>query len=158
MALKSGIFAGIIAYIIAFVAEIPIYPPENWVINFKLFSLNNTVFYYWGYTIKGQGVFTSLLGSFPESLISVFVWLFVFIIGLNSIMASTSKANVNNSLKLFRLNILLLILLLSIFGWIIVILILEDFRSFFDIIGLGYYLTISVLILNIIALKKAKKV
>ncbi len=157
MALKSGIFAGIIAFIIAFIAEFPIYPPENWVINFKLFSLHKTNFYYWGYTTNGHGVFTPLLGSIPECLISVCFWSFIFIIGLNSIMASTSKANLNNSLKLFKLNILLLILILIIFSWIAVTLILEDFSSFFDIIGLGYYLTISVLILNIIAVKKVKK-
>jgi len=71
-------------------------------------------------------------------------------------MASTSKANLNNSLKLFKLNILLLILILIIFSWMGVTLILEDLDSLFDIIGLGYYLTISILILNIIAVKKVK--
>ena len=71
-------------------------------------------------------------------------------------MASTSKANLNNSLKLFKLNILLLILILIIFSWMGVTLILEDLDSLFDIIGLCYYLTISILILNIIAVKKVK--
>lgn len=157
MTLKSGISAGIIAFIITFIAEIPIYPPENWVISFELFSLNKTNFYYWGYKTNEQRVFTPFLGSFPESLIYVCIWSFIFIIGLNSIMASTSKANLSNSLKLFKLNILLLLLILSIFSWIEIILILEDLGSFFDIIGLGYYLTIIVLILNIIAVKKVKK-
>jgi len=73
MALKSGIFAGILAFINAFIAEIPIYPPENWFINFKLFALNKTNFYYWGYTTNGHGIFTPLLGAIPECYI-----LFVF--------------------------------------------------------------------------------
>ena len=157
MSLKSGIFAGIIAYIVAFIYEIPIYPPENWVIDFKIFTFKNADFYFWGYVTNENIVLTSIIGFLPESLISIIIWLMVFYIGLSSIMASTSKAKSVNSLKLFKINILLLILLLSIFGIIIVILILEDLNSLFNIIGLGYYLTITVLILNIIALKKAKK-
>lgn len=157
MALKSGIFAGILALILAFISKIPIFPPENWAMDFKIFSLNNIDFYFWGYLIDGEAAFTATIGAIPESLISISVWLMIFLIGLNSIMASTSKAKLNNSRKLFNINILLSMLILIVFGTIIIFLITEEITSFFNIIGFGYYFTIIILILNIIALKNLKK-
>ncbi len=157
MALKSGIIAGIIALLLAFITEIPIYPPNNWFLSFKIFSFEKTDFYFWGYLLNGEIAFTSTLGFLPESLVSVSIWLIIFLIGLNSIMASTTKANFNNSLKLFKINILLSILILTIYGVIIYFLVITDINSIFTVIGFGYYFIVLVLILNIFAKKYLKK-
>ncbi len=157
MALKTGIIAGIIALLLAFIAEIPIYPPNNWILDFKVFSFENTDFYLWGYLRSGDVAFTSIFGIIPESFISISIWLIIFIIGLNSIFAATTKAKFNNSLKIFKINILLTILLLTIYGIIIYFLILDDINSIFNVIGFGYYFTVFILILNIFALKYLKK-
>ena len=47
MVIKTGVFAGIIALILAFIAEIPIYLPNDLVLSFKIFSFDNTDFYFW---------------------------------------------------------------------------------------------------------------
>ncbi len=44
MAIKTGITAGVIALILAFIAEIPIFPPNNLVLNLKIFSFESTDF------------------------------------------------------------------------------------------------------------------
>jgi len=157
MTIKSGIFAGILALIVAFMSEIPIYPPENWVISFRILAFDNIEIFFWGYLIDGIIPVTTVWGYIPEALISVCLWLIIFFIGLSSILASTTKAKVNNSLKLFKINILLLSIILIVFGIIIFFLLLEDIVSFFNVIGFGYYFIIVILILNIIALKNLKK-
>jgi hypothetical protein len=157
MVIKSGVFAGIFALILAFIAEIPIYPPNDLIISLKIFSFNDTDFYYWGYILNNGMAFTSTLGFVPESLISVSIWLILILIGLNSIFASTKKALINNSLKLFKINILLTVLFLTVFGIIIFFLILTDISSGLNVIGVGYYFIILILILNILALRTLKK-
>ena len=157
MAIKSGIFAGILALIITFIAEIPIYLPEDLILSFKLFASENIDFYFWGYIIDGGTIITTLIGSILESFISLCLWLIIFFIGVSSIMASTKKAKLNNSLKLFKINILLSSLILIIFGIIIFFLVLVNIASFFNVVGFGYYFVIIILILNIFALKSLKK-
>ena len=157
MVIKTGIFGGITALILAFIAEIPIYPPNDLVLSFKIFSFDDTDFYFWGYLINNAAAFTSTLGFIPESLISVSIWLIIFLIGLNSIFASTKKAKFDNSLKLFKINILLSVLFLTIYGIIIFFLIIADINSIFNVIGFGYYFIILVLILNVLALRTLKK-
>lgn len=156
MVIKTGIFAGFISLILAFIAEIPIFPPNNLVLNLKIFSFESTDFYFWGYITDGFA-FTSTIGFIPESLISIVIWLILLLIGLNSIMASTKKAKFNNSLKLFKINILFSVLFLTIFSLVIFFLILDDFTSTLNVIGFGYYSIILILILNIFALKTLKK-
>ena len=156
MAIKKGIIAGVIALILAFIAEIPIFPPNNLVLNLKIFSFESTDFYIWGY-ITNRFAFTSIIGFIPESFISIAIWLILILIGLNSIMASTKKAKFNNSLKLFKINILLSVLFLTIFSLVIFFLILDDFTPILNVIGFGYYFIILILILNIFALKSLKK-
>ncbi|MBA7680863.1 hypothetical protein ES703_89184 [subsurface metagenome] len=157
MAIKSGIFAGILALIIAFIAEIPIYPPENLIMSFKIFASENINFYFWGYILNGGTIITTLIGLIPESFISLCIWLMIFFIGVSSIMASTKKSKFNNSLKLFKINILLSSLILIIFGIIIFFLVLVNIAFFLNVIGFGYYFTIIILILNLFALRSLKK-
>lgn len=157
MVIKSGIFAGILALILTFIAEIPIYPPEDLILSFKLFASENIDFYFWGYKIDNGVIITTLIGSIPESFISLCLWLIIFLIGVSSIMASTKKAKLNNSLKLFKINILLSSLILIVFGLIIFFIILVNITSFLNVVGFGYYFIIIILILNIIALKKLNK-
>lgn len=157
MTIKSGIFAGILSLLLAFIAKIPLYPPENWALTFRIFSLDNLEFYFWGYLVDGNIAFTSVVGVIPEAIISVCVWLMICYIGLSSIFASTNEAKATNSIKLFQINILLLSIILLVFGIIIFFILLENFALFFNVIGFGYYFIIIVLILNIIALKNLKK-
>ena len=157
MAIKSGIFAGILALILAFIAEIPIYPPENLILSFKIFAFENIDFYFWGYILNGGTIITTLIGTIPESFISLCIWLMIFLVGVSSIMASTKKAKFNNSLKLFKINILLSSLILIIFGIIIFFLVLVNIALFFNVIGFGYYFTLIILILNLFALRSLKK-
>ena len=107
MARKSGIFGGIIALLLTFLQNIPIYPPMDLEIVFYLFTLNGFEYYFWGY-LEGENLTVSFLTqSFPEKLISFCVWGSIFFIGISSIMASTTKANKSNSVKLYGINILI---------------------------------------------------
>lgn len=153
----SGIVAGVIALILALLYQIPIYPPNYWALDFKIFSSENTYFYFWGYVIDGKIASTSLIGQIPESLTSILIWLMIFFVGLSSILASSKKSKKVNSLRIFRINILFLTLILSIFGMIIIVLLIEDLSLILNIIGLGYYLIILILVLNIVSLKQLKK-
>lgn len=152
----SGIIAGVISVILAIISKIPIFPPENWELDFKIFSVDNVKIYFWGYTVNDNG-FSSVNLQPPENIIAVILFLIIILIGLNSIMASFTKSNVNHSLKLYRVNIILTIFILVIFGINIIILSIPNFVNFFSIIGLGYYLTILILILNFITIKSLKK-
>ena len=157
MTLKSGILAGILALLLAFIAEIPLYPPENWALNFKIFSINNLEFYFWGYIIDGNIAFTSVGGTLSEVIISACIWFMIFYIGISSIFASSKEAKQYNSIKLFQINILLLSITLLIFGIIIFFIVLENLALFLTIIGFGYYFVIIILVLNILALKNLRK-
>ncbi|MFX0176753.1 MAG: hypothetical protein ACFE85_11030 [Candidatus Hodarchaeota archaeon] len=157
MARKLGIIGGLIAFILAVFSEIPIYPPERWVIDFKIFTLNDTEIYFWGYLINENISFSSILLQFPENILALTIWITIILIGLILIMASTTKANPANSKLLFKINNLLLIYLLSTFGVIILIQLLYDFTRIFSVIGLGFYLTLILLILNLFTLNSLKK-
>jgi len=156
MVKKSGIIAGIISLVLAIISKIPIFPPENWELDFNIFSINNVKIYFWGYSVNNNG-FSLVNLHPPENIIAVILFLIIILIGLNSIMASFTKSNIIHSLKLYRVNIILIIFLLVIFGINIIILSLPNFVTFFSVVGLGYYLTILILILNFITIKSLKK-
>ncbi|MFX1356888.1 MAG: hypothetical protein ACFFA8_06330 [Promethearchaeota archaeon] len=157
MTRKLGIIGGLIAFVLAIFSEIPIYPAEDWVIDFKIFTLIDTEIYFWGYILNENVGFSSMLLQFPESILALTIWISIILIGLILIMASTSKAKTLNSKLLYKISILLLCYLFILFGIIILIQILIDFTQVFFVIGLGFYLTIIILILNIITLRSLKK-
>ncbi|MFX1570775.1 MAG: hypothetical protein ACFFCV_20750 [Promethearchaeota archaeon] len=157
MTIKSGIVAGIFTLILSFVAKIPIYPPENLELSFSIFILNNLECYSWGYLINGNMAYTAVGGNISEVIISAGIWIMFFYIGICSIFASTNKVKLSNSIKLFQINILLLSIILLIFGIIIFFILLMNFALFLYVVGFGYYFTIMILLLNIIALKTLKK-
>lgn len=157
MARKTGIFGGFIALLLAFVYEIPLYPPENWALNLRIFRLDNIDYYFWGYVYRNQA-HTSITARPWENLVALSLWIIILLIGLILIMASTTKAKPTNSLKLCKVSIVLVILLLFIYTSIIVLTGLSTIgQLFLNVLGLGYYLMILILILNIIALKKISK-
>ena len=160
MARKSGIIAGIIMLIITFIYKIPTFFIENLEIHFTLFSYDHLDYCLWGYASTNSG-YTSIVISYPESYVALLMLLIALFIGLISIMASTKKAKILNSLVLYRLNIVLILFLLSSYGTLAIFLYSSDilalFIPFLEGFGLGYYLLILVLILNIIAMKKLKK-
>ncbi len=160
MARKSGIFAGIIMLIITFIYKIPSFFFEKLEIHFTLITHDNIDYCLWGYASTNSG-FTSIIISYPESYVALLIFLIALFIGLISIMASTTKAKILHSLILYRLNIILITLLLILYGLIAVFLNLNNILAVlipnFEILGLGYYLLLMVLILNIIAMKKLKK-
>lgn len=156
MARKTGIIAGILALILAFISEIPIFPPENLFIDLYIFLIDNVRHYYWGYVFKNKGYTLIKLPS-PENLVALSIWILILLIGINSIMASTTKANILKSAKLYKVNIILSLAFLFIFGFIAVLIIYPDIMEILYILGYGYYLTVLILILNIIALKKITK-
>jgi hypothetical protein len=153
MVVKIGMIAGIFALLLAFMAKIPIYPPGNIALSFNIFSIDNLEFYFWGYLINGNIAYTAIGCTISEVMVSTFVWLMIFYIGLSSIFASTSKAKVNNSIKLFQINILLLSITLLIFGIVIFFILLENFGLFFYVVGFGYYFILMILLLDLTALK-----
>ena len=159
MARKSGIFAGIIMLIITFIYKIPTFFIPNVDIHFTMFTYDYIDYCLWGYGSFNSG-YSSIILSYPESYATILIFLIAVFIGVISIMASTSKANILHSLVLYRLNIILIVLLLMIYGILAIFLNLNDIISVlipnFGVLGLGYYLLILVLILNIIAMKKLK--
>ncbi|MFX0001269.1 MAG: hypothetical protein ACFE9Q_12035 [Candidatus Hodarchaeota archaeon] len=155
--IKIGIIAGIFALLLAFIAKIPIYPPENLVLSFNIFTIDNLEYFFWGYLVNGTTAYTAVGGSISEVIISTSIWLMIFYIGLSSIFASTNKAKLHNSIKLFKINILLLSIILLIFGIIIFFILLVDFALFLYVIGFGYYFIIIILILNVTSLKILKQ-
>lgn len=157
MARKTGILAGIIALIIAFISKIPIYPPANIELNFFIIFANNIEYYIWGYVVNGISAFSSITSQFPENLIGILFWFLTLIIGINSITASVKKAKFENSIKLYKLNIIFSIFILAVYTMIIFLMIGLNFIWFFYVAGIGYYLFIIILILNIIAFRYLKK-
>jgi hypothetical protein len=126
-------------------------------LSFNIFAIDNLEFFSWGYLVNGSIPYTAIGGSLLEVIISSCVWIIVFYIGISSIFASTSKANIQNSIKLFQINILLLSILLFVFGIIIFLILLENFTLFLNVIGFGYYFIIMILMLDLTALKILKQ-
>ncbi|MBD3230255.1 MAG: hypothetical protein GF329_18900 [Candidatus Lokiarchaeota archaeon] len=157
MARKTGILAGIIALIIAFISKIPIYPPANIELNFFILLANNIEYYIWGYVVNGISAFSSITSQFPENLMGIFFWFLTLIIGINSITASAKKAKFENSVKLYKLNMIFSLFILAVYTMIIFLMIGLNFIWFFYVAGIGYYLFIAILILNIIAFRYLKK-
>lgn len=156
MTIKSSFFGGIIALLLAFIAQIPILPQNNIIITFELFTLNNARFYFWGYLTQNEA-FTPILAHFPENLIGIFFWISIFYIGISSMMGSTSRADNYNSLILFKINIILLVGIISIFGIILIFVLFQNILSIFMTAGLGFWLLFLILISNILGLKSVKK-
>jgi len=157
MARKTGILAGIIALIIAFISKIPIYPPASIELNFFILLANNFEYYIWGYVVNGISAFSSITSQFPENLIGILFWFLTLIIGINSITASVKKAKFENSVKLYKLNMIFSLFILAVYTMIIFLMIGFNFIWFFYVAGIGYYLFIVILILNIIAFRYLKK-
>ncbi len=155
MSRKSGIFGGIIALLLALMYELPLYPPMNISLNFKLFTYENMNFFFWGVLNNHKEASTFVTSKPPENFIAIMLWATIFIIGVSSIMASTTRAKVVNSIKLYQINIVLLAMLLFIYGTTVLFLYSKNLAIIFtEVFGIGYYLLFLVLILNIIALKK----
>jgi len=157
MARKSGIIGGIIGFVLALIAEIPIFPPQNIVIPLNIYKFNTTEFYTWGFVLgNGEGFsITSLL--FPENILTLTFWLILIFISLSSILASVKKSNPNNSLKLYNLNILFSSILLVIYAIQLLVTNLSNLGAIFMNIGIGYYLLVVILILNTMAKGTLKK-
>ena len=155
MTRESGIIAGILALLLTFISQLPIYPPEGLILDLSIFSVDNTSYYYWGYITGNTGT-TLIKKPSPENLAALAIWILILTISILSIMASTTKSNVLNSSKIYNLNILLSVFLLFIHGFIIVMVIYPEFELIITTIGYGYYLTLLILILNIVALKGLK--
>ena len=160
MARKLEIFAGILTFFITFIYKFTI-PFINYTISITIFTFNEVDYCFWGQKATGNEAITSITLQPPENIVALVIFLIIILIGLISIMASTNKSIVKNSLKLYRINILLIILILFIYGWNIVLVNLDNligvFIPFLSVLGLGYYILILILILNILAFKKLKK-
>ena len=134
-------------FLITFVYKIPTFFIENVNIKLTLFSANNIDYCLWGYASANTG-FSSIALSYPESYVALLMFLLAVFVAIISIMASTTKAKIVHSLTLYRLNIVLILLLLSIYGILAVFLNLNDilalFIPIFEGFGLSYYFLISV--------------
>ncbi|MFO7795814.1 MAG: hypothetical protein ACQERB_13370 [Promethearchaeati archaeon] len=157
MVRKTGILAGVLALLIAFISKIPIYPPIDLEINFMMMVKSNTEYYIWGYVVNEIISSSTINLQFPENIIGIFLWSMVIFIGISSIMASIKKAKFKNSLTLYNLNVLFCILIITIYSIIILTITWNAIIEFFYTAALGYYLFIIILILNIIALRFLKK-
>lgn len=155
MAKIAGIVGGIISLILAFIYEIPLSVELNLALNFKIYSMQGTDFYFWGF-ISGTRSFTHITRDFPENIPAFLIWVTIFSIGVSMIMASTKNAIPENSLRLYLMTIFLIIVILIFYGIGICISIVQEFKPISDTIGLGYYLTFGILILDIIAYKMLK--
>ena len=155
MARKSGIIGGILGFMLALIAKIPIY--QNLIFSLNIYKFNTTEFYFWG-IVLGNGESYSIVSlSFPENLITLAFWLILVFISLNSIFASPKKSTTNNSLKLYNINISLISLLMIIYAIQLIITNLTNLMAIFVNIGSGYYLLTLILILNSIAKSSLKK-
>jgi len=150
MARKSGIFGGIIGFVLAFIAKIPIY--QNIVISLNIYKFKTTEFYIWGIPSNGEGFSMN-----SENLITLTFWLFLFFISLSSIFASPKKSIRDNSLKLYNLNILFSAIILIIYAIQIIVTNLSNLGVIFMNIGAGYYTLGIILILNLMAKSTLKK-
>lgn len=155
MARKSGIVGGIIGFMLAIIAEIPIY--QNIVISFNIYKFNSIYYYIWGVVLpSGKGYSITSL-NFPENLITLNFWLILIFISVSSIFASAKKSKPNNSLKLYNLNILFSSILIIVYAIQLIVTNLSNLMIIFLNIGIGYYLLLLFLILNLMAKSKLKK-
>jgi hypothetical protein len=150
-----GVIGGILALMLAFVGEIPLSSDQNTVLSFKLFSMGGIDFFYWGFLYENYA-FTHITRQFPLNLPAFLIWVAILSTGVSMIMASTKKATDENSLRLYLLGLTLLVILLIFYGLNILTSFLYEFKLGYEIIGLGYYLTIGVFILDLIAFMKLK--
>ena len=156
----TGIIAGFLTFLITFFYKVPI--PILTSMPIYVFSFNEVDFTFWGQIHQNTGeVINYLTLQIPENLLALAIFLIMILIGTISIMASTTKAKVTNSLKLYRINILLIVLILFIYGWNIAILYPNSIWALFiplaAPVGLGYHILLIILILNILALRKLNK-
>ena len=150
---KLGYLSGVLAFLIALVGIIPIAPAENLKISFSIFSIDTSEYCIWGSIQNGISSLNSINLNFPENLIGIFIWILIIFIGISSIITSLSKTKLNHVFRLYSINILISSFLLTIYSIIILVLLdWNDFLSLFSIIGLGYYLILIILIINIISL------
>ncbi|TXT61837.1 MAG: membrane protein of unknown function [Promethearchaeota archaeon] len=156
MTIKSSFIGGIISLLLAFIAQIPILPQNNLYLYFEIFTLNDVRFYYWGYLTEAGG-FTPILAPFPENIMGFFIWMGILYIGISSIMASTSKANIYNSLILFKINLILLTGITSILSLILILVLFQNILLIFTTAGLGYWLLWIILISNVLGYRTTKK-
>lgn len=154
MTRKTGTLGGIIAFILAFIAEIPIIPEANLVLNLRVLVINQVEIYFWGFINMNQTVSSGIIAGAPESYVAIGIWMIILLVGMNSVMASTTKAVNAHSKKLYNVNILFLSFLLILFGSLAILANLSDLINTLFSFGLGFYLTILILILNILAKKK----
>lgn len=155
MARKSGIIGGIIGFMLSIIAKIPIY--QNIVIPLNIYIFNSTEYYIWGIVLNtGEGFsITSLL--FPEILLALTFWLILIFISISSIFASPKKSIPNNSMKLYNLNILFSSILVILYAIQIIVTNLSNLEVIFMNVGVGYYMLITILILNLMAKNTLKK-
>jgi len=156
----TGFIAGILTFLITFIYKIPI--PVLSAYTFKIISLNEVDYTFWGQIHQNTGeVINYLTLQIPENLVALSIFLIMILIGTISIMTSTTKAKVTNSLKLYRINILLIVLILFIYGWNIAILYPNSIWALFiplaAPVGLNYHMLWIILILNLLALRKLNK-
>ena len=154
---KLGFVAGILSLIVLLISEIPIFPPQNIVLKFYIYSYDEIAFYLWGYVLNNSEAYSFLSSSFPESLISLLTWLIFCFLTISNILASTKNSNLSNSIKIYSLNLILIIIVLVIYTLQFVFLYLTAFGLLLSNIGIGYYLMVIILILEIIAKKNLKK-
>ena len=161
MANKKGIVAGILALMAAFIVEIPIYPDWYLTLNFRILNTETIEHYFWGHIIKSNGsVHSAIFAPFPENLVGILVWMMVIFVGLFGLSASTMKSKPGTANKLYRLNMLMLIVLLFLYTSLAVF--IQSFSAF-DIVKLlltldmGWYVMWTILSLNIAANKGLKK-
>lgn len=155
MARRSGIIGGIIGFMLSIIAKIPIY--QNIVIPLNIYIFNSTEYYIWGIVLNtGEGFsITSLL--FPEILLALTFWLILIFISISSIFASPKKSIPNNSMKLYNLNILFSSILVILYAIQIIVTNLSNLEVIFMNVGVGYYMLITILILNLMAKNTLKK-
>ncbi len=155
---KIGYISSILAFLIALISIIPISPENNLKISFSIFSIDNSEYYIWGSIENGIFSLNSMNLNFPENIMAIFLWILIVFIGISSIITSLSNTKSNNIYKLYALNILISAFLITVYT-IIVFTLLDwnDFLFIFSIFGLGYYLILIILLLNILSLHFFKK-
>ncbi|MBD3256000.1 MAG: hypothetical protein GF383_12970 [Candidatus Lokiarchaeota archaeon] len=151
-----GIIGGILALLLAFAAEIPLSLDNSFIIDFYFFRAFRIRFYCWGYISNGIG-YTHITVGFPTNLYAIAIWLFVFLTGIILIMASLPDSDPSNSFKLYILSMIMSALVLIFYGYLIFRAFVQDRGASLATIGVGYYLLIIILGLNILTFLHLKK-
>ena len=125
---------------------------------FTYYKYNTKNYYIWGVVLSnGEGFGIASL-NYPENLLTLVFWLILVFISISSIFASLKKSNPNNSLKLYNLNILFSSILIIVYAIQLIVTNLSNLMVIFMNIGIGYYLLLIILILNMMAKSTLKKV